>query len=89
MLRTDMSNELFRAVTTYDLSYAQLKQLIRNSLTYSFLAGDSLWENAETATPISVCAESSEACNAFLKGSDKARLQWALEERFTEFELKH
>ncbi len=89
VLRTDMSNELFRAVTTYDLSYAQLKQLIRNSLTYSFLAGDSLWENAETATPISVCAESSEACNAFLKGSDKARLQWALEERFTEFELKH
>lgn len=37
VLRTDMTNELLRAVMSYDLDYAQLKQIIRNSIRYSFL----------------------------------------------------
>ena len=35
--RIDLTHEYVRAVETYDLSYADLKQLVRNSLQYSFL----------------------------------------------------
>ena len=34
--RSDMSREYLRAVETYGLSYADLKQIVRNSLEYSF-----------------------------------------------------
>ena len=41
--RIDLTHEYVRAVETYDLSYADLKHLVRNSLEYSFLPGASLW----------------------------------------------
>jgi adenosine deaminase len=41
--RIDLTNEYVRAVESYALSYADLKQLARNSLEYSFLPGASLW----------------------------------------------
>ena len=34
--RSSMTREYQRAVTTYDLSYPQLKQIVRNSIVYSF-----------------------------------------------------
>ena len=40
--RIDLTHEYVRAVETYDLSYADLKHLVRNSLEYSFLPGASL-----------------------------------------------
>jgi adenosine deaminase len=41
--RIDLTHEYVRAVESYALSYADLKQLVRNSLEYSFLPGVSLW----------------------------------------------
>ena len=37
VLRTDITRELQRAVLTYNLNYPTLKQLVCNSITYSFL----------------------------------------------------
>ena len=34
--RSSMTREYQRAVTAYDISYPQLKQIVRNSITYSF-----------------------------------------------------
>ena len=91
--RIDLTNEYVRAAETYGLGYRQLKQLSRNSLTYSFLAGDSLWRSASDAQPIAACAgqgpdrQPSPACQSFLDASDKARLQWDLERAFHAFEV--
>jgi adenosine deaminase len=90
--RIDLTNEYVRAAETYGFGYRQLKQLSRNSLTYSFLAGDSLWRSAGDAQPVAACAgqrpdqPSSAACQSFLNASDKARLQWELERAFHAFE---
>jgi adenosine deaminase len=37
--RIDLTHEYVRAVETYGLSYADLKELVRNSIEYSFPAG--------------------------------------------------
>jgi len=91
--RIDLTNEYVRAAATYGLGYRQLKRLSRNSLTYSFLAGDSLWRSAREAQAVAACAGQrpdrppSAACKTFLDGSDKARTQWELERAFHAFEL--
>jgi adenosine deaminase len=43
--RTDMTNELVTAVTSYGLTYSDVISLERNSLEYSFLPGQSVWED--------------------------------------------
>lgn len=93
--RTDLTHEYERAVLTYGFSYATLKRFARNSITYSFLPGKSLWENANRFTPVKACATSvlgskkpSNLCKAFLSYSEKARMQWKLEGQFQRFE-KH
>ena len=91
--RIDLTHEYQRAVETYGLSYDEIKRISRNALTYSFLAGDSVYaDNGEprfvpacrAATP-GVGAPEGE-CAAFLASNDKARLQWGLETRFNTFE---
>lgn len=90
--RIDLTHEYTRAAETYRLGYRQLKQLARNSLTYSFLAGASLWRSPRDPRPVAACAGQrphtapSRACQSFLNGSDKARMQWNLERAFHEFE---
>ena len=91
--RIDLTHEYGRAVLTYDLSYADVKQLSRNSLTYAFVKGASLWSDPRHARRIEACradrpgtSPPSAACTAFLGGSEKARLQWALETAFERFE---
>jgi hypothetical protein len=91
--RIDLTHEYTRATRTYDLGYPVLKQFARNSLSYAFLSGDSLWDNAATGMLIEACrndmagAQSpSPACAEFLAGSEKAGLQWKLERDFTRFE---
>ncbi|PPD18865.1 MAG: adenosine deaminase, partial [Methylocystis sp.] len=68
-------------------------QLSRNSLSYAFLPGESLWRDPAAARPVSACLDAqpggtspSAECRRFLAGSEKARLQWALETRFARFE---
>jgi adenosine deaminase len=90
--RIDLTNEYVRAVESYDLSYADLKQLVRNSLEYSFLPGVSLWARPDFARFADACdgdaagEKPSSACETFLKGSEKAEQQWELEKRFQVFE---
>ena len=90
--RIDLTNEYVRAVESYDLSYADLKQLVRNSLEYSFLPGVSLWAGPDFARFADACGNAagadkpSSACDTFLKASEKAEQQWELEKRFQVFE---
>ncbi len=91
--RIDLTHEYQRAVETYDLSYADLKYYSRNSLAYSFLAGDSLFASTRSGEYVSQCASSrpgkkaaSVSCSNYLKANEKARWQWVLEQRFRDFE---
>lgn len=93
ILRTTLTNEFYKAVTRYNLSYAQIKQMVRNVATYSFLPGKSLWQNVDNNTPVSVCRGTTlgsikppKQCAAFLQTSEKAQLQWQLEGQLREFE---
>ncbi len=89
--RIDLSHEYWRAAVTYGLGYDELKQLARNSLSYSFLPGESLWRPGPELVP--ACQgdplggeEPSAACAELLSASEKAALQWRLERQFQEFE---
>ena len=92
--RIDLTHEFVRAVETYNLSYADLKQLVRTGLEHSFLSGVSLWRAEDNfAPPVAACAEDalgtanpSSSCAEFLNSSEKARQQWELERRFHSFE---
>ena len=86
--RTHLTEEYLRAALTYDLSYADLKEMARNSLEYSFLPGASYWRDGVYKLAVAACSagRQSEACRDFLKRSEKARLQADLEDRFREFE---
>ncbi len=86
--RTHLTQEYLRAVTDYGLSYADLKQMARNSLEYSFLPGASYWKDPSYEVPAGACAAGAQAksCQEFLIGNEKARIQADLEERFAAFE---
>lgn len=92
--RIDLTHEYVRAVEIYGLSYADLKELVRNSLEYSFLPGPSLWDDkggyarfvAECLNEAPGKTEPSAPCASFLAGSEKATQQWKLERRFGAFE---
>jgi adenosine deaminase len=87
--RIDLSNEYVRAVTEQGLSYTQLRKITRDSLTYSFLAGPSLWDASgmKLSGPcLAVVEKPTGACAAFLKTSDKAREQWRLELKLKAYE---
>jgi adenosine deaminase len=93
--RSDMTHEYLRAVETYNLSYSDLKHMARESLEHSFLPGVSLWEDRQETRRVAECAGdhagssgASDACRKFLDASEKARVQWKLEEDFTAFEKK-
>jgi adenosine deaminase len=92
--RINMTHEYARAASTYALSYADLKQMVRTGLEHDFLPGASLWREPDAFTRTATAcapdawgaAEPSAACAAFLKSSEKAQQQWELERRFREFE---
>lgn len=92
VLRTDLTEQFKIAVLNYHFSYWVLKQLVRNSIEYSFLPGASFWQNSHYLRPVSVCRTSlnsgqlSTGCQRFLAGSEKADLQWKLEQQFQCFE---
>jgi hypothetical protein len=90
--RTDRTNELERAVVTYNLSWQTLVDLERNTLEYAFVAGNSLWADTRAWRKVPACAGSAATrpplpdCAAFLSGSEKARLQWDLERDLVNFD---
>lgn len=91
--RSNLTNEFKRAVETYHLSYLDLKNFARNSLTYAFLPGKSLWQSNNYAQFVAECGADyagepklSVSCKAFLAANEKAKMQWDLEQRFERFE---
>jgi hypothetical protein len=91
--RSDLTHEYLRAFETYDLSYTDLKNMARQSLEHSFLPGASLWKDAQSFQAVSECAGErggnvSTACEKFLDGNERARVQWRLESEFDQFERK-
>jgi hypothetical protein len=93
--RSDMTHEYLRAVEGYDLSYAQLKNMVRASLEHSFLPGASLWKDGRAFRLLDACAHNSPVkssvsapCRKFLDGSQRAQLQWREEGEFDNFEAK-
>jgi len=92
--RIDLTHEYVRAVETYGLHYADLKQMARTGMEHDFLPGESLWRAPDAfGDPVAACAHDglgaekpSAKCASFLDHSDKARAQWELERRFRAFE---
>lgn len=89
--RIDITNEFARAVLSYNLSYGQLKQLARNSLEYSLLSGESIWQSTTPYVMGKECRDSLRGketgiCKKLLNESEKAQEQWKLEGQFIDFE---
>lgn len=94
--RSEIAREFLKAAEDHGLGYRQLKAMARTSLEFAFLPGASLWADARKFIPVRACSsdvstanEISTACNQFLAASEKARLQWKLEERFKSFERQY
>jgi adenosine deaminase len=93
VLRSDLTNEFQMAVEQHNLTYADLKKMVRNSLEYSFLPGDSLWIDHDYHRLHPACQQDkpasktlSTSCQQFIKSSEKAERQWVLEREVIDFE---
>jgi adenosine deaminase len=86
--RSQLTAEFERAVLTYDLTYADLKEMVRNSIEYSFAPGASYWKDRKYGTVAAACASGGKTavCSAYLEKNEKARLGSDLEDRFAAFE---
>jgi adenosine deaminase len=94
--RIDLPHEYQRAVTSYDLSYRDLKTLSRTALDHAFLEGDRLWRRPDDFHPTPACAANrlgtanlSRTCQQLLTSSPKAALQWRLEAALADFERRY
>lgn len=87
ILRTNLTLQFVEAVLKHGLSYPTLKQINRNTLTYAFIPGKSIWANAYTASLVDQCHDLlSTSCKTFIKNNEKAQLQWDLEQKLNTFE---
>ena len=85
--RSQLTEEFERAVLTYNLTYADLKEMARNSIEYSFAPGASYWRDRKYGAIAPACSgRKTPACGAYLEKNEKARLEADLEERFAAFE---
>jgi hypothetical protein len=93
--RSEISREFLKAAEEHGLGYIQLKAMARTSLQHAFISGASLWADGRKFIPVPPCTkdarlkEPSGACKQYLAASEKARLQWKLEEQFKSFENRH
>lgn len=91
--RSDMTREYLKAAQDQGLDYVGLKTMARASIEHAFIGGESLWMDVKNFTPVPQCAMKPprmlSGCRRFLDDNAKARLQWALEEAFVEFEVKY
>jgi adenosine deaminase len=86
--RSQLTDEFERAVLTYNLTYADLKEMVRNSIEYSFAPGASYWKDRKYGTIAAACASGKQTvgCRGYLEKNEKARIEADLEERFAAFE---
>lgn len=90
ILRTDLTAQYVEAVLAQGLDYPSLKQINRNALTYAFTPGKSIWLDADKAQLTPECQDLvSATCKEFIKESEKARLQWSLEQKLSAFERQY
>jgi adenosine deaminase len=87
--RIDLTHEYVRAADDFGLSYSTLKQMARNSLSYSFLPGDSMWTSSACQNQTPGGDHPGAACRHLLDASAKAAAQWELERRLHAFEDAH
>src|SRR5437660_4128343 len=94
--RSEISREFLKAAVDQGLGYIQLKTMARTSLQYAFIAGGSLWSDWRKFIPVTPCAQDlsavklgSSGCQEYLANSEKAKLQWQLEEQFKAFESQY
>lgn len=86
--RIQLTGEYQRAVLTYNLTYRDIKEMVRNSLEFSFAPGQSFWTKGNYGVINPACSESRTGLNCvdFLRNNEKARLEADLEQRFSDFE---
>ena len=91
--RSNLTLEFVRAVRAWNVSYRELKELVRNSVEYSFLAGESLFEGRDyrRVRPQFRALKARQwvptaAEERALAGSDTAAVQARLERALVEFE---
>ncbi len=90
VLRTNLTRQYVEAVIGHGLDYEGLKQINRNTLTYSFLPGKSIWADASKAQLVQECNNlNSDSCRNFINNNEKASLQWNLEQKLIAFENKY
>ncbi|MCL9683352.1 adenosine deaminase family protein [Legionella maioricensis] len=90
VLRTNLTRQYVAAVLKQGLDYEGLKQINRNTLTYAFVPGKSIWADASKAKLIQECADlNSDSCKEFITHNEKATLQWNLEQKLISFENKY
>lgn len=89
VLRTDLTRQYVEAVLGHGLDYLRLKEINRNTLTYAFLPGNSIWSDASNGLLTKECQDiNSKTCLEYIKKSEKATLQWNLEQKLKVFEDK-
>lgn len=87
ILRTDLTQQYVTAALEHHLSYDTLKLINRNTLTYAFIPGKSLWLDPRRAERVSACKNlDAPSCTQYLSKSEKATLQWKLEKELAVFE---
>jgi adenosine deaminase len=89
VLRTDLTQQYVTAAIEHQLDYQTLKHINRNTLTYAFIPGQSIWTDANKALAVVACQDlDSSACIQFISKNEKAHLQWDLEKSLAAFEKK-
>lgn len=90
--RSNITQEYVKAVRDQNASYAELKELARNSLEHAFVPGEGLWEDRSRTIMACGCSLKDaderpvQRCLDLLDRNAKARLQWELERSFQRFE---
>lgn len=92
--RSNLTQEYVKAISRYDLTYAELKNLIRNTIEYSFLSGESLFVEGDYTNIKSKFKEIIEKkewekfkeSDYLVKHSPKLKKQIELEKELTIFE---
>lgn len=87
ILRTDLTSQYVEAVLNHHLDYPTIKMINRNSLTYSFLPGKSIWVDPVKQIIVPACQDlASSHCKQYISGNQKALLQVELERKLSTFE---
>lgn len=89
ILRTNLTQQYVTAALEHHLDYQTLKQINRNTLTYAFISGTSIWADGNKAERIAACQDlEAKSCIQFISENEKAQLQWNLEKELAAFEKK-